>query len=93
MREQISKKYNPSKVALFKLLARRTGEPTPIDIYLHIYVETKLMSQSQGTKFVKDSEWFSMWKICLKQQKNEFPEKETKKDFSIQKICLERSYS
>ena len=58
MSKQISKKYNPSKVALFKLLVRRrTGEPTPIDIYLHIYVESKLTSQSQGTKFLKDSEW------------------------------------
>ena len=39
MSKQISKKYNPSKVALFKFLARRkTGEPTPIDIYLHKYV-------------------------------------------------------
>ena len=47
MSKQISKKYNPSKVALFKFLARtRTGEPTPIDISLHNYVENQLMSKS-----------------------------------------------
>ena len=33
MNKQMSKKYNPSKVALFELLLarRRAGEPTPID--------------------------------------------------------------
>ena len=45
MSKQINEKYNPSKIALFKLLARRrTGEPTPIDIYLPMYVENKLTS-------------------------------------------------
>ena len=40
--KQIGKTHNPSKVALFKLLARRrTGEPTPIDICWHKYVENK----------------------------------------------------
>ena len=36
MSKQISKKHNLSQVALFKFLAQRTAEPTPIDIYLHI---------------------------------------------------------
>ena len=75
MSKQINEKYNPSKIALFKLPARRrTGEPTPIDIYLHMYLGNKLTSQSQCTKFLTDSEQLNMWKICLKQQKkkNEF---------------------